>query len=205
MTTNNTVESKNKQLDMEAIQDMVAHLLAEPESQQLYDNMDLAWSAIPDFGLTESATAEEVAAKAEEIGEYVASIFPGVVPPPRVGILRLFEEAITVLTETRDCIMFMQELEHPGEACGMTTDSLTLMKVIAMAMATHMFIRYNADNNPNKLGEAPGQINGFRYFSVLSKLINHKLLTLSTFTYKSKEEIQKEVEEARSRIIIPQM
>ena len=101
--------------------------------------------------------------------------------------------------------MFMQELEHPGQACGMRTDSLTLMKVIAMTMATHMFIRYNTDNHPDKVGEAPGQINGFRYFSVLSKLINHKLLTQSTFTYKSKEEIQKEVEEARSRIITPQM
>lgn len=204
MTANN-VDPKTKELDMEAIQDMVANLLAQPESQKLEEEMNLAWDMIPDFGLDIKATPEEVAAKIEDIGQHAASIFPGVVPPPHKGLLFMFGEATQLLTEVRDCIMFTQELEKPGMACGMITDSLTLVKVLTMVMATHMFIRHIAENTPDKLGENPGQISGFRYFSVLSQVINHKLLILSEFTWKSKEEIQKEVEESRSKIIIPQM
>lgn len=203
METKNT-DTENQELNSEAIQEMVADLLIQPESIQLEEEMKLAWDLTPDFGLKIDSSAEEVATKIESIGQHAATIFPGVVPPPRSGLIFMFEEANKLLTQVRDNVMFVQELEHPGMACGMRTDTLTLVKVLTLVMATHMFIRYTTENSPDKLGEGPGQVNGFRYFSVLSKVINHKLLTLSEFTWKSKEEIQKEVEEARSRIIIPQ-
>ena len=182
-----------KEIKLDAVEEAVAALLKEPESIKLKEEMELAWESIPTFGLAPDASAEAVAEKATEIGEHAASIFPGVELPPAQGVEFMLEKAIVLVT---------QEIENAGQACAMYTDTNTMVRAIIMVLAVHMFISYATLNKPDLVGDGEGKINAFRYFTVLSNVVSMKLLKLSKYSFISKEVLQQQVEDAKSKIVL---
>jgi hypothetical protein len=196
------MNESTKEIKLDAVEEAVAALLKEPESIKLKEEMELAWESIPTFGLAPDASAEAVAEKATEIGEHAASIFPGIELPTTHGVKFMLEKAIELVSNLRDSIMFTQEIENAGQACAMYTDTNTMVRAIIMVMAVHMLISYTTLNKPDLVGEGEGKINAFRYFTVLSNVVSMKLLRLSKYSFISKEVLQQQVEDAKSKIIL---
>lgn len=52
------------------------------------------------------------------------------------------------LVTVKEYIAFMQELENPGKACNIFTDSHVMIKALVLFMAIHLLIAYASQDEP---------------------------------------------------------
>lgn len=195
----NTTEPNKLSLD--SIQEEIAHVLAEPKSVMLKERLQREWDAVPSFNLPIDASADAVAEKALELGDYAANLFD-VEPPPLAGVQFIMGEVAKNLVSVKEYIAFMQELENPGKACNIFTDSHVMIKALVLFMAIHILVAYASKNDPDRLDEEKGGISAFRLFSVASNVITMNLLEHSTLTFVDKSELAEKEANAR-KIILP--
>lgn len=195
----NTTEPN--ELSLDNIQEEVARILAEPKSVMLKERLQREWDAVPTFNLPIDASAEAVAEKALELGDYAANLFD-IEPPPLAGVQFIMAEVAENLVTVKEYIAFMQELENPGKACNIFTDSHVMIKALVLFMAIHLLIAYASQNDPVRIDEEKGGISAFRLFSVASNVISMNLLEQSTLTFVDKSELAEKEANAR-KIILP--
>lgn len=195
----NTTEPN--ELSLDNIQEEVARILAEPKSVMLKERLQREWDAVPTFNLPIDAPADAVAEKALELGDYAANIFD-IEPPPLAGVQFIMAEVAENLVTVKEYIAFMQELENPGKACNIFTDSHVMIKALVLFMAIHILVSYASENDPDRMDEAKGGISAFRLFSVASNVITMNLLDQSTLTFVDKSELAEKEANAR-KIILP--
>lgn len=195
----NTTEPN--ELSLDNIQEEVARILAEPKSVMLKERLQREWDAVPTFNLPIDAPAEAVAEKALELGDYAANIFD-IEPPPLAGVQFIMAEVAENLVTVKEYIAFMQELENPGKACNIFTDSHVMIKALVLFMAIHLSIAYASQNDPDRIDEEKGGISAFRLFSVASNVISMNLMEQSTLTFVDKSELAEKEANAR-KIILP--
>lgn len=195
----NTTEPNKLSLD--SIQEEIAHVLAEPKSVMLKERLQREWDAVPSFNLPIDASADVVAEKALELGDYAANLFD-VEPPPLAGVQFIMGEVAKNLVSVKEYIAFMQELENPGKACNIFTDSHVMIKALVLFMAVHILVAYASQNDPDRLDEEKGGISAFRLFSVASNVISMSLMKHSTLTFVDKSELAEKKANAR-KIILP--
>lgn len=195
----NTTEPN--ELSLDNIQEEVARILAEPKSVMLKERLQREWDAVPTFNLPIDAPAEAVAEKALELGDYAANIFD-IEPPPLVGVQFIMAEVAENLVTVKEYIAFMQELENPGKACNIFTDSHVMIKALVLFMVIHLLIAYASQNDPDRIDEEKGGISAFRLFSVASNVISMNLMEQSTLTFVDKSELAEKEANAR-KIILP--
>lgn len=195
----NTTEPNEMSLDN--IQEEVARILAEPKSVMLKERLQREWDAVPTFNLPIDAPAEAVAEKALELGDYAANIFD-IEPPPLAGVQFIMAEVAENLVTVKEYIAFMQELENPGKACNIFTDSHVMIKALVLFMAIHLSVAYASQNDPDRIDEEKGGISAFRLFSVASNVISMNLMEQSTLTFVDKSELAEKEANAR-KIILP--
>lgn len=106
------------------------------------------------------------------------------------------------LVTVKEYIAFMQELENPGKACNIFTDSHVMIKALVLFMAIHLLIAYASQNDPDRIDEEKGGISAFRLFSVASNVISMNLMEQSTLTFVDKSELAEKEANAR-KIILP--
>lgn len=196
----NTTQEPND-LSLNSIQEEVARILSEPKSVMLKERLRREWDAIPTFNLPIDATADAVAEKALEMGDYASNIFD-VEAPPLAGVQFIMGEVAKNLVNVKEYIAFMQELENPGKACNIFTDSHVMIKALVLFMAVHILVSYASENDPDRMDEAKGGISAFRLFSVASNVITMNLLDQSTLTFVDKSELAEKEANAR-KIILP--
>lgn len=196
---NNTTEPNKLSLDN--IQEEVARILTEPKSIMLKERLQREWDAVPAFNLPIDAPAEAVAEKALELGDYAANIFD-IEPPPLAGVQFIMAEVAENLVTVKEYIAFMQELENPGKACNIFTDSHVMIKALVLFMAIHFLVAYASQNDPDRIDEEKGGISAFRLFSVASNVISMNLMEQSTLTFVDKSELAEKEANAR-KIILP--
>ena len=196
---NNTTEPNKLSLDN--IQEEVARILAEPKSVMLKERLQREWDAVPTFNLPIDAPAEAVAEKALELGDYASNIFD-IEPPPLAGVQFIMAEVAENLVTVKEYIAFMQELENPGKACNIFTDSHVMIKALVLFMAIHLLVAYASQIDPDRIDEEKGGISAFRLFSVASNVISMSLLEQSTLTFVDKSELAEKEANAR-KIILP--
>lgn len=195
----NTTEPN--ELSLDNIQEEVAHILAEPKSVMLKERLQREWDAVPAFNLPIDAPAEAVAEKALELGDYAANIFD-IEPPPLAGVQFIMAEVAENLVTVKEYIAFMQELDNPGKACNIFTDSHVMIKALVLFTAVHILVAYASQNDPDRIDEEKGGISAFRLFSVASNVITMNLLEHSTLTFVDKSELT-EKEANAHKIILP--
>lgn len=195
----NTTEPN--ELSLDNIQEEVARILAEPKSVMLKERLQREWDAVPTFNLPIDAPAEAVAEKALELGDYAANIFD-IEPPPLAGVQFIMAEVAENLVTVKEYIAFMQELENPGKACNIFTDSHVMIKALVLFMAIHLSVAYASQNDPDRIDEEKGGISAFRLFSVASNVISMNLMEQSTLTFVDKSELAEKEANAR-KIILP--
>lgn len=195
----NTTEPNKLSLDN--IQEEVARILAEPKSVMLKERLQREWDAVPTFNLPIDAPAEAVAEKALELGDYAANLFD-IEPPPLAGVQFIMAEVAENLVTVKEYIAFMQELENPGKACNIFTDSHVMIKALVLFMAIHLLVVYASQNDPDRIDEEKGGISAFRLFSVASNVISMNLMEQSTLTFVDKSELAEKEANAR-KIILP--
>ena len=195
----NTTEPN--ELSLDNIQEEVAHILAEPKSVMLMERLQREWDAVPAFTLPIDAPAEAVAEKALERGDYAANIFD-IEPPPLAGVQFIMAEVAENLVTVKEYIAFMQELDNPGKACNIFTDSHVMIKALVLFMAVHISVAYASQNDPDRIDEEKGGISAFRLFSVASNVISMNLMEQSTLTFVDKSELAEKEANAR-KIILP--
>ena len=195
----NTTEPN--ELSLDNIQEEVARILAEPKSVMLKERLQREWDAVPTFNLPIDASAEAVAEKALELGDYAANIFD-IEPPPLAGVQFIMAEVAENLVTVKEYIAFMQELENPGKACNIFTDSHVMIKALVLFMAIHLLIAYASQNDQDRIDEEKGGISAFRLFSVASNVISMNLMEQSTLTFVDKSELAEKEANAR-KIILP--
>lgn len=195
----NTTEPN--ELSLDNIQEEVAHILAEPKSVMLKERLQREWDAVPAFNLPIDAPAEAVAEKALELGDYAANIFD-IEPPPLAGVQFIMAEVAENLVTVKEYIAFMQELDNPGKACNIFTDSHVMIKALVLFMAVHISVAYASQNDPDRIDEEKGGISAFRLFSVASNVITMNLLDQSSLTFVDKSELAEKEANAR-KIILP--
>lgn len=196
---NNTTEPNKLSLDN--IQEEVARILTEPKSIMLKERLQREWDAVPAFNLPIDAPAEAVAEKALELGDYAANLFD-IEPPPLAGVQFIMAEVAENLVTVKEYIAFMQELENPGKACNIFTDSHVMIKALVLFMAIHLLVTYASQNDPDRIDEEKGGISAFRLFSVASNVISMNLMEQSTLTFVDKSELAEKEANAR-KIILP--
>ena len=195
----NTTEPN--ELSLDNIQEEVAHILAEPKSVMLKERLQREWDAVPAFNLPIDAPAEAVAEKALELGDYAANIFD-IEPPPLAGVQFIMAEVAENLVTVKEYIAFMQELDNPGKACNIFTDSHVMIKALVLFMTVHILVAYASQNDPDRIDEEKGGISAFRLFSVASNVITMNLLDQSSLTFVDKSELAEKEANAR-KIILP--
>lgn len=195
----NTTEPN--ELSLDNIQEEVARILAEPKSIMLKERLQREWDAVPAFNLPIDAPADAVAEKALELGDYAANIFD-IEPPPLAGVQFIMAEVAENLVTVKEYIAFMQELENPGKACNIFTDSHVMIKALVLFMAIHLLVAYAGQNHPDRIDEEKGGISAFRLFSVASNVISMNLMEQSTLTFVDKSELAEKEANAR-KIILP--
>lgn len=195
----NTTEPN--ELSLDNIQEEVARILAEPKSVMLKERLQREWDAVPTFNLPIDAPADAVAEKALELGDYAANIFD-IEPPPLAGVQFIMAEVAENLVTVKEYIAFMQELENPGKACNIFTDSHVMIKALVLFMAIHLLVAYASQNHPDRIDEEKGGISAFRLFSVASNVISMNLMEQSTLTFVDKSELAEKEANAR-KIILP--
>lgn len=195
----NTTEPNKLSLDN--IQEEVARILTEPKSIMLKERLQREWDAVPAFNLPIDAPAEAVAEKALELGDYASNIFD-IELPPLAGVQFIMAEVAENLVTVKEYIAFMQELENPGKACNIFTDSHVMIKALVLFMAIHLLVAYAGQNDPDRIDEEKGGISAFRLFSVASNVISMNLLEQSTLTFVDKSELAEKEANAR-KIILP--
>ena len=197
----NTTEPNESSLSLDNIQEEVAHILAEPKSVMLKERLQREWDAVPAFNLPIDAPAEAVAEKALELGDYAANIFD-IEPPPLAGVQFIMAEVAENLVTVKEYIAFMQELDNPGKACNIFTDSHVMIKALVLFMTVHILVAYASQNDPDRIDEEKGGISAFRLFSVASNVITMNLLDQSSLTFVDKSELAEKEANAR-KIILP--
>lgn len=195
----NTTEPN--ELSLDNIQEEVARILTEPKSIMLKERLQREWDAVPAFNLPIDAPADAVAEKALELGDYAANIFD-IEPPPLAGVQFIMAEVAENLVTVKEYIAFMQELENPGKACNIFTDSHVMIKALVLFMAIHLLVAYVSQNDPDRIDEEKGGISAFRLFSVASNVISMNLMEQSTLTFVDKSELAEKEANAR-KIILP--
>lgn len=195
----NTTEPN--ELSLDNIQEEVARILTEPKSIMLKERLQREWDAVPAFNLPIDAPAEAVAEKALELGDYASNIFD-IELPPTAGVQFIMAEVAENLVTVKEYIAFMQELENPGKACNIFTDSHVMIKALVLFMAIHLLVAYARQNDPDRIDEEKGGISAFRLFSVASNVISMNLLEQSTLTFVDKSELAEKEANAR-KIILP--
>lgn len=195
----NTTEPN--ELSLDNIQEEVARILTEPKSIMLKERLQREWDAVPAFNLPIDAPAEAVAEKALELGDYASNIFD-IELPPLAGVQFIMAEVAENLVTVKEYIAFMQELENPGKACNIFTDSHVMIKALVLFMAIHLLVAYARQNDPDRIDEEKGGISAFRLFSVASNVISMNLLEQSTLTFVDKSELAEKEANAR-KIILP--
>jgi hypothetical protein len=188
-------------LSLDSIQEEVARILAEPKSVMLKERLQREWDAVPAFNLPIDASADAVAEKAIELGDYASNIFD-IEPPPLAGVQFIMGEVAKNLVTVKEYIAFMQELENPGKACNIFTDSHVMIKALVLFMAIHILVAYASKNDPDRLDEEKGGISAFRLFSVASNVISMSLMEHSTLTFVDKSELAEKEANTR-KIILP--
>ena len=169
----NTTEPN--ELSLDNIQEEVARILAEPKSVMLKERLQREWDAVPTFNLPIDASADAVAEKALDLGDYADNIFD-IEPPPLAGVQFIMAEVAENLVTVKEYIAFMQELENPGKACNIFTDSHVMIKALVLFMAIHLLIAYASQNDLDRIDEEKGGISAFRLFSEASNEISMNLM-----------------------------
>lgn len=193
--------TKPNELSLDNIQEEVARILVEPKSIMLKERLQREWDAVPAFNLPIDAPADAVAEKALELGDYASNIFD-IEPPPLAGVQFIMAEVAENLVTVKEYIAFMQELENPGKACNIFTDSHVMIKALVLFMAIHLLVAYASQNDPDRIDEEKGGISAFRLFSVASNVISMNLMEQSTLTFVDKSELA-EKEANAHKIILP--
>lgn len=193
--------TKPNEWSLDNIQEEVARILVEPKSIMLKERLQREWDAVPAFNLPIDAPADAVAEKALELGDYASNIFD-IELPPLAGVQFIMAEVAENLVTVKEYIAFMQELENPGKACNIFTDSHVMIKALVLFMAIHLLVAYARQNDPDRIDEEKGGISAFRLFSVASNVISMNLMEQSTLTFVDKSELAEKEANAR-KIILP--